>query len=118
MAITIFWHMLENLPWNLHTALTSPQLFLRNIYPCQTTKGNLKNHVNRVHLKVKPLKKIPCTYCEKSFEDAQPLEYHINLIHLKIKPYKCDFCNMCFALRSIAKSHINQIHLNLKKKKQ
>ena len=58
---------------------------------CETSfvrKDSLKRHMNRVHFKIKPLKKLTCNECEASFEQKQQIESHINSVHLNERPYK------------------------------
>ena len=74
------------------------------------TRNTLKHHVNRVHLKIKPLKKLVCNECKESFEHKQSLEYHINRIHLKVKPYLCNFCKKAFHLGANLKKHLKRTH--------
>ena len=74
------------------------------------TSNYLKLHMNRVHLKIKPLRKVVCNECEESFEHKQSLEYHINRIHLKVKPYLCDFCKKAFHLGPNLKKHLKRTH--------
>ena len=74
------------------------------------TRNTLKHHVNRVHLKIKPLRKLVCNECEESFEHKQSLEYHMNRIHLKVKPYVCGFCKKAFHLEANLKRHLKRTH--------
>ena len=85
-----------------------------NFCECSFSRNtNLKDHVNRMHLKIKALKQFSCIKCEAFFERKQHLEQHMNSVHFKIKPYKCDYCDSCFASNSQLKSHVKTKHLNV-----
>ena len=74
------------------------------------TSNYLKLHVNRVHLKIKPLRKFVCNECEETFEQKHALEYHMNRIHLKVKPYVCGFCKKAFYIEANLKRHLKRTH--------
>ena len=76
-------------------------------------QSNLKAHVARVHLKMKPPKKYICTECDTAFDDVRKLECHTNRIHLKIRPYKCEQCKLAFVVESELKGHVNRVHLKV-----
>ena len=50
------------------------------------SKYDLKLHKDRVHLKIKPVKKVVCSECELVFRNNFSLGNHMNAAHLKIKP--------------------------------
>ena len=79
------------------------------------TRKYLKKHVNRVHLKLKPLKKLVCNECEASFEHKQHLEHHLNKVHLNVKPYKCNHCEKAFFIDTHLKAHVKKNHKELTK---
>ena len=66
--------------------------------------------MNRVHLKIKPLKKLICNECEASFEQKQHLEHHLNKVHLNVKPYKCNHCEKAFFIDTHLKAHVKNNH--------
>lgn len=74
-------------------------------------KSNLTSHINDVHLGLKPYK---CNQCEYVFSHKRDLTRHINNIHLGLKPYKCDQCECVFGQKFDLTTHINAVHLNLK----
>jgi len=76
-------------------------------------KGNLKRHINTVHLKKRNFK---CEHCNESFGLKHHMNTHINTVHLKQKNYKCKHCNESFGQNSHLKTHINTIHTNPKPK--
>ena len=75
-------------------------------------KHNLSGHVERVHLKIKPLKKFLCNECEAPFEHKQFLEYHMNKVHLNVKPYKCNLCENVFFIEAHLKKHLKGMLLS------
>ena len=92
---------------NLMSATSVKRLFF--------IKGQLKihlkrSHVNRIHLKIKPLKKLICNECEASFEHKQRLEHHMNKVHLNVKPYGCNFCEKVFFLEKDLNTHLKRSH--------
>ena len=66
--------------------------------------------MNRVHLKIKPLKKLICNECGAPFEKKQHLEHHMNKVHLNFKPYECDLCKKAFFIEAHLKQHLKAIH--------
>ena len=72
------------------------------------TRKYLRKHVNRIHLKIKPLKKLICNECEASFEHKQLLEHHLNKVHLNVKPYKCNQCEKAFFIEKDLKAHVKK----------
>ena len=84
----------------------------KNRYRCKDcdasfkTRHYLKHHVNRVHLKIKPLKKLICNECGASFEQKQHLEHHLNKVHLNVRPYKCNQCEKTYFIEEGLKRHL------------
>ena len=70
----------------------------------------MKHHVNRIHLKIKPVKKFICNECDASFEQKQILEHHMNKVHLNVKPYECSFCEKAFFIKAQLKKHLTKSH--------
>ena len=73
-------------------------------------KGDLKRHINVIHLK---LKHYECDQCNKSFTQESNLKVHINAIHLKLEPYECDQCKKSFAHKHYLQQHVNLVHVRL-----
>ena len=70
----------------------------------------MKHHVNRIHLKIKPVKKFICNECDAHFEQKQLLEHHMNKVHLNVKPYECNFCKKAFFIKAQLKKHLKRSH--------
>ena len=77
-------------------------------------KKNLKEHVSRMHLKIKPLKKLKCSECKAGFETKEHLEHHMNSVHLKTRVYKCADCKKCCDSYKELKQHHDRVHKELK----
>ena len=60
----------------------------------------LMQHVNEVHLKIKPYS---CDFCEHSCSRKPDMEKHMNSVHLKIKPFTCQYCDRSFVAKSYVK---------------
>ena len=73
--------------------------------------GDLKRHVNAIHLKLKPFQ---CDLCQVSFSEKGTLKHHIEVIHIGEKNYSCSHCDRKFAGKNTLKKHINSVHLKLK----
>ena len=76
-------------------------------------KGDLKRHINIVHLKQK---NFICGLCEYTFGQKDHLKTHINTVHLKQKNFSCEHCDYTCGHKSHLKRHINTIHINPKPK--
>ena len=71
-------------------------------------KIDLKRHIDRVHLKLKPFQ---CEKCQQSFENKYQLEHHMKSFHLNFRPYKCKLCYRApfFQERNL-KNHVATVH--------
>jgi uncharacterized C2H2 Zn-finger protein len=78
-------------------------------YTC-STQGNMKKHIDVVHLKLTPY---ACPHCDMTFGHNSNLQKHINTVHLKLKPYSCPTCDMTFGHNSNLQNHIQNVHLKL-----
>ena len=100
---------------NLHIETQSNCNNLKKKYKCNECDASfektkyLKAHVNRIHLKIKPLKFI-CHECEAPFEEKKCLEHHTNKVHLNLKPYECDLCKKAFFIEASLKKHRKAFH--------
>ena len=100
---------------NLHIETQSNCNNLKKKYKCNECDASfektkyLKAHVNRIHLKIKPLKFI-CHECEAPFEVKKCLEHHTNKVHLNLKPYECDLCKKAFFIEASLKKHRKAFH--------
>ena len=78
------------------------------IYSCKfckqsrSTQRAIMQHVNEVHLKVKPYSCKHCTHCSRRKSD---LETHVQCVHLKLKPFQCDKCNYECKQKEALKRH-------------
>ncbi|XP_075957383.1 putative transcription factor ovo-like protein 3 [Anarhichas minor] len=62
------------------------------------------------HLKCHSLvKRHPCRFCGKGFNDTFDLKRHMRT-HTGIRPYKCDLCEKAFTQRCSLESHMRKIH--------
>ena len=78
-----------------------------------STKSHLKEHIFRVHEKLKPHK---CTECGKSFATKDELKTHLR-IHTGEKPYLCEFCPEAFTYKQTLLYHKRDKHgVELEKK--
>ncbi len=66
------------------------------------TNGNLKQHVEVVHDKIKD---IECVFCQKEYLSVAHIQRHI-LRHVKEKPYFCTLCERSFATGTDLKMHM------------
>ena len=75
-----------------------------------TRKDNLTDHINAIHLGLKPH---TCDECNMNFSLKSNLARHVKTVHLGLK-HQCDQCKMNFAQKGSLINHINAIHLGLK----
>ncbi|XP_068600303.1 putative transcription factor ovo-like protein 3 [Brachionichthys hirsutus] len=62
------------------------------------------------HLKCHSLvKRHPCRFCGKGFNDTFDLKRHMRT-HTGIRPYKCQLCEKAFTQRCSLESHMRKIH--------
>ncbi|XP_043087654.1 putative transcription factor ovo-like protein 3 [Puntigrus tetrazona] len=62
------------------------------------------------HLKCHSLiKRHPCRFCGKGFNDTFDLKRHMRT-HTGIRPYRCDLCEKAFTQRCSLESHLRKIH--------
>ena len=69
--------------------------------------GNLKQHVESVHLGIKPFH---CKLCECDFSKNSNLKKHIESVHEGKKPFKCKLCDYECARNSYLKTHVESVH--------
>ncbi|XP_076017575.1 putative transcription factor Ovo-like 1 [Genypterus blacodes] len=62
------------------------------------------------HLKCHSMvKRHPCRFCGKGFNDTFDLKRHMRT-HTGIRPYKCELCEKAFTQRCSLESHMRKIH--------
>lgn len=73
----------------------------------QGTKGNLTDHIKRVHNTDPSTKtKVQCHICGASFVDQKTLGHHISYLHGDGKP-KCHICGKIVSSKEVLRFHIN-----------
>ena len=77
-----------------------------------SSKQNLKEHKNNIHLKKEKHKNKNtfCTKCNKTFTVAKSLQRHIESVHEGKRPFKCDHCELRFSEKRNVKKHISAVH--------
>jgi len=77
----------------------------------RTVPNRLKNHIDDIHLEIKPYQ---CGICQKKFSRPFQRDYHVNDVHLELKPYVCNVCGMQFnrarSLRVHLETHEEKVH--------
>lgn len=76
-----------------------------------STKGNMKSHLQTIHLKNLPYK---CTVpgCSKKYYNKSKLELHLRS-HINVRPYVCPICSKAFKEKNVLKIHV-QYHSGLR----
>lgn len=75
---------------------------------------NLKNHINRVHLKIALDKDYACENCGEKFNSKDTLKHHNIQHHSGRRDYKCDQCGAAFAHSQLLNKHMD-IHSDIRK---
>ncbi|XP_044742585.1 zinc finger protein 235-like [Chrysoperla carnea] len=75
---------------------------------------SLKIHIQRFHENKPREYKHLCTICGKKFGTRCDLDRH-GSVHRNDRPFECPQCGKGFKLNHNLKSHIKQIHMNMKK---
>ena len=55
-------------------------------------------------------RKHECPECKKSFQTPSKLQTHIDCVHLKLKKFKCPECEKHFGQKNNLKAHIKTVH--------
>ncbi|XP_050082807.1 zinc finger protein 652-B-like [Anopheles aquasalis] len=74
------------------------------------TTGNLQAHL-RTHSEER---NFVCTVCERAFRSSKELANH-EKVHSNTKDFVCSVCDKAFLKRSYLKTHINTVHIGLKR---
>ena len=108
-----------------------------------TTSGHLKQHVDAVHLKLKPFecielrcqkkfarrsdrnrheftvhwgeRRFACVRCPARFGQSSNLRQHIDAVHLGLRPYECSICGHKFSQNGSRKHHVLAVHKQQRK---
>ena len=72
-------------------------------------RGNLKQHVENVHKRLKT----KCDICGKQFTKKYYLKEHVSGVHEKKRNFKCDQCDEAFFFGSTLSNH-KKIHFEKK----
>uniref|UniRef100_A0A3Q1JZZ8 C2H2-type domain-containing protein n=1 Tax=Anabas testudineus TaxID=64144 RepID=A0A3Q1JZZ8_ANATE len=105
-------HKIGQISFNMNTALPRPRTspgsgdfvcsVCHKIFPLQRMLTR--------HLKCHSLvKRHPCRFCGKGFNDTFDLKRHMRT-HTGIRPYKCELCEKAFTQRCSLESHMRKIH--------
>jgi len=65
------------------------------------TVSNVRCHIRKSHLKLKPYY---CVQCSKQYTSFVLLREHRN-VHIGVRPYKCDECNFASSSRQALNNH-------------
>ena len=74
-------------------------------------KSNLREHVKRVHDKIRDH---ICEDCGSWFFSGKDLRIHVKGVHLKIKDHICEDCGSSFSLIGALRQHRKCVHLKIK----
>ena len=72
---------------------------------CGKMVVDVKNHINKVHVR---LKRFKCEECDSSFTSNHQLKHHVESIHTSLK-VECDECGGLFKTTTL-QAHIRKIH--------
>ena len=79
-------------------------------------KSTLKTHMKAVHEDIqsiaqKPTKeRLKCNQCDKTYSGKMALESHVEVVHLQLKKFQCDQCPLNFASKNGFKNHVASEH--------
>ena len=68
---------------------------------------NLKNHIDRVHKKLKPFS---CEICGDCFTSKLGMQQHVKSIHQGIKEYVCHICAKAYSQKTGLTQHMLYTH--------
>uniref|UniRef100_A0A2M4A2W3 Putative transcriptional repressor salm n=1 Tax=Anopheles triannulatus TaxID=58253 RepID=A0A2M4A2W3_9DIPT len=54
--------------------------------------------------------RVICTYCDRTFADADQLEDHLHQQHLGVRPFKCNMCPKAFIRMDFLQCHYAKYH--------
>ena len=76
---------------------------------CLIKVKSLREHIRRRHAKEK-IARLPCDQCDKTFASSNGLKTHIENIHKQIKNFLCDLCNYKTYTISNLRIHVSKMH--------
>ena len=65
-------------------------------------------------IKLKPVKKHKCPFCDKHFTRKETLNKHKICVHEEKKPFKCVTCSSNFSSKHNLKTHVLSVHEGVK----
>lgn len=66
------------------------------------TVSNIRCHIRKSHLKIKPFE---CHICKKSYTSSTQLEEHLNT-HTGVRPFECNNCNFASTSKQVLAHHV------------
>ena len=66
------------------------------------TISNIRCHIRKSHLKIKPF---VCHICNKCYNSSTLLEEHLNT-HTNTRPYQCKLCQFASTSKQVLANHI------------
>ena len=75
----------------------------------------MASHKHRKHSpNFKPIERVKCPQCDKTYKAHNYLKEHILKDHEKNTPYACEHCQRSFGLKSTLRTHIVNTHTKVK----
>ena len=75
-------------------------------------KAHLQTHSKNVHSD--DAKIFKCDKCDYASNESRWLKNHISAVHLGLRPYKCETCESTFTQKSHLNTHMKAVHLNIR----
>lgn len=79
------------------------------------TKQKWTSHKWSVHLKKrKPVQRVQCPQCTKTYKNHSYLKEHILKEHEKVTPFQCTHCHRQYGTKVALKTHFKNMHQKVK----